>query len=90
MADLPNTQWWLASLDQYGNAKLCDGPHGDRSGVEQAMYLFRSLGLERAAGGYAAAEVRLTAVEPKAHGANEDAIATLNSTRRADTPETEG
>ncbi len=87
MLALPNTQWWLASLDQYGNAKLCDGPHADRAGVEEAMYLFRSLGLERSVGGYAAAEVRLTAVEPIAHGANTDAITTLNAIGLRPSPE---
>lgn len=71
-------QFWLARLDQYGNPTLTDGPHDERTGVEQALYLFRNLGLGRG-NSYACAEVVLTDVEPVSHGANEDAISGLNS-----------
>ena len=71
-------QFWLAELDQYGNAKLCDGPHSDRAGVEEAAYLHERLGLKRGRK-FACAEVLLTPVSPKPHGANEDALSTLNA-----------
>jgi len=75
---LPNEQWWLAEIDQYGNPKLSDGAHSNREGVEKALYLHRSLGLEKDKR-YACAQVILTECEPVSHGANEDAIRTLNS-----------
>ena len=71
-----NTQFWLARLDQYGNPTLVDGAHEARSGVEKAMYLFKRLHLAKGES-YACAEVIITPVEAKAHGANEDAIAVL-------------
>lgn len=71
-------QWWLAKLDQYGNPKLVDGAHSDRAGVEQALYLINRLGLGKG-NRYACARVEVTDVEPVAHNANEDALATLNS-----------
>lgn len=74
---MTNTQWWLAELNQYGNAKLVDGPHEDRTGVEQAKYLLDRLGLSRGRK-FACAEVRLTEVAAVAHGANEEALDTLN------------
>ncbi|WP_192246157.1 hypothetical protein [Mesorhizobium silamurunense] len=76
---MTTTQFWLAELDQYGNAKLTDGPHSDRAGVEQASYLMQRLGLDRGKK-YACAEVILTEVEAKSHGANEEALSALNST----------
>jgi len=70
-------QWWLASLDRYGNPSLSDGPHPDRTGVEKAMYLFEKLNLGKGER-YAAARVEIFDVVPAAHGANEDAIRTIN------------
>lgn len=70
-------QFWLARLDQYGNPTLVDGAHDSRAGVEQAMYLFKNLGLGKG-NQYACAEVIITDVEARSHGANEDAISTLN------------
>ena len=67
------TQWWLASLDQYGNATLADGPHSNRRGVERAFYILQRLNLTK--GSYACARVVLTNVEPKSRGVNEDALA---------------
>lgn len=78
MSDLRTPQFWLAEIDQYGNPKLIDGSHDDRNGVEQAAYLINSLGLGRGKT-YACAEVHLSPVVPKPHGADEDAISTLNS-----------
>jgi hypothetical protein len=71
-------QWWLAETDGYGNPTLSDGPHSDRDGVEQAAYLIKRLGMTRGRT-FAAARVELSAVTPAAHGANEDALSTLNS-----------
>lgn len=70
-------QFWLARLDQHGNPTLVDGSHRDRAGVEQALYLFRSIGLGNGES-YTCAEVILTGVEARSHGANEEAISTLN------------
>ena len=78
MSDLRSPQFWLAELDQYGNPTLCDGSHDDRAGVEQAAYLFNRLGLAKQRR-FACAEVILTPVAATAHGANEDALTTLNS-----------
>lgn len=75
-----NTQFWLARLDQYGNPTLVDGAHAARSGVEQAMHLFNRLSRTKGEQ-YACAEVIITSVEAKPHGANEDAIATLTGGR---------
>lgn len=75
---MSTTQFWLAEIDQHGNAKLTDGPHSDRAGVEQASYLFERLGLGKAKI-YACAEVILTSVEAKSHNANEEALSALNS-----------
>ena len=45
---IQRVDWWMAEVSQYGYAsELCDGPHSDREGVEQALYLIRGLGLER-------------------------------------------
>ena len=77
MTQTERRQFWLAKLDQYGNPTLTDGPHDERPGVEQALYLFRRLGLGKAER-YACAEVVITEVEPTPHGANEDALNTLN------------
>lgn len=72
-------QFWLAKVDQYGNPTLTDGAHSDRAGVERAIYLFGRLGLGKG-NTYRCAEVILTDVEPKANGANEEAIRALNET----------
>lgn len=72
------TQWWLAELDRYGNAKLCDGPHQDRGGAEQAATLLRRLGLVRGRT-FAVAEVRLTEITGEHDPVNEDAVETLNT-----------
>ncbi len=71
-------QWWLAEIDQHGNAKLTDGSHGSKDGVEQALYLTQRLGFAKGKR-FAAAYVELSEVEAKPHDANEDALNTLNS-----------
>ena len=71
---IEKTQWWLATVsDSHGITTLTDGPHDSREGVEQAAYLMRALGLQHG-DKYAAAEVRLTEVTPKAHDVNNDAV----------------
>lgn len=87
MKHLPGTEWWLVTLTEpHGIIELTDGPHDDRSGVEQAAYLMRGLGLQRGAR-YAAAEVRMTEVKPKSHGANEEAIRTVRAVAAGGSPE---
>lgn len=76
MRELPNVQWWLAELDQYGNPSLIDGAHEDRHGADQAAYLIRSIGL---GGGrarrFAVARVELIEVNESNHGiVNDEAI----------------
>jgi hypothetical protein len=73
-----NKQFWLARLDQYGNPTLIDGAHEARSGVEKAMYLFDRLHPSEG-NRYACAEVIITPVDAKQHGANEGALLSLRS-----------
>lgn len=75
---LRSPQFWLAQIDQHGNPTLHDGSHGSREGVEEAAYLLTRLGFAKGVR-YACAEVILTEVEAKPHGANEDALNTLNN-----------
>lgn len=73
-------QFWLAELDRYGNAKLIDGPHNDREGVETAAALHEALGL-RSGQPLTCAEVLVTDLTG-AHGPiNREAVAILNATR---------
>ncbi len=72
------SQFGLVSLDQYGNPKLEDGSHSDRSGVEQAAYLHQRLGFAKSKR-YACAEIIITEVEAKSHGSNEAALNQLNN-----------
>jgi hypothetical protein len=71
-------QWWLAELDRYGNARLADGPHGDRSGAEKAMTLFNQLGFADGRR-FAIAEVRLSEPTGLHSPVNSEAVGTLNS-----------
>ena len=84
-ADIPESmrvQYWLARLDQYGNATLVDGAHDTERGAHHAFYLFRGLGLGKGES-YAVARVELTEAVPDPQDANEDAIATINAARAA-------
>jgi hypothetical protein len=70
--------YWLAERNQYGIADVfLDGPHSGREGVEKALYLINSLGLNRSTKNRDLCCVRVeqTSVEPKCHNANEEAIA---------------
>lgn len=73
-----NTQWWLAEVDQYGNAKLIDGAHADRAGADQAKFLFDQMGLT---GGrkLAVAKVELSEPQPTSKGVNLEALAQCQS-----------
>lgn len=71
-------QFWLVELDQHGNPTLKDGPHGDRAGVEQALYLLTALGFNRGAK-YGCAKIEITEVEAKASYVNHEAIHALNA-----------
>ena len=73
-----DSQWWLAEMDQYGSAKLCDGPHLKRDGAEKAATLIRRLGLHRGRK-FAVAEVRLTDLTGTHSPVDETAIDTLNA-----------
>jgi len=73
MSDV-KVDYWLAEVGPYGYATaLIDGPHCDRSGVEQALYLIRSLGLERGRS-FCCARVEQSAVIAVAHSVNEEAL----------------
>lgn len=74
------TEWWLAELDApHGAVRLEDGPHGERSGAEEALALRKRLSCISTEGRtFMVAEVKLTHPTGE-HGAlNEGAIATLN------------
>lgn len=71
-------QWWVAELDRYGNPKLTDGAHSNREGCEQAIYLMNRLGLSNDIR-HAICRVEINPPVAAPHGANEDAIDTLNS-----------
>jgi len=80
-SQLRTPQFWLAELDEYGNAKLNDGPHGSVEGVNKAAYIIHSLGL----GGnrrYAVAKVELTECVPSDKGVNHDAIREIQRAKR--------
>lgn len=76
-------QWWLASLDRYGNPTLVDGAHSDRTGVEKALYLRQRLSLAKDER-YGAVRLEVFDVEPVAYGANEEAVDIVNSARYGD------
>jgi hypothetical protein len=64
--------WWLVELDRYGNPSLCDGPHGERSGAERALYILQRLG--SAGCQFAVAEVYLSDAAPRCNGVDEEAL----------------
>lgn len=71
-------QFWLAELDRYGNPKLVDGAHQERSRAEEAATIIRRLGL---AGDrlFAVAEVHLSELTGAHPPVNEEAIKALNA-----------
>jgi len=78
--DAKRVTWWLAEVDQYDNAKLVDGQHGDRSGADKAAFLFNSLGLtgDRK---LAVAKVELSEPRPSSAGVNMEAVQQCNRAR---------
>lgn len=82
--DVIAVQWWLAELDQHGNPTLVDGAHSDRSGADQAMYLFNALNLSDGQR-YAVARVELSEPKPSGEGLNHEAIQALNDMRPTET-----
>jgi hypothetical protein len=77
MMEMP-AQFWLVKLDQHDNPTLNDGPHSDRAGVEQALYLHTALGFNRGAK-YGCAKIEITEVEANASDVNHKAINALNA-----------
>ena len=73
----PAVQWWLVRLGPHGNPTLSDGPHDDRVGAEQALYLLNRLGLSKDRR-YAVARIEMTEAVPNPKGANETALCALN------------
>ncbi len=87
-------QWWVADLDRYGNPRLTDGAHSEREGCEEAIYIMARLGIQPDRK-RAICRVEIYPPEAKSHGANEDALKTLNSiglgqNDRTETPPTSG
>lgn len=79
-SEVEQIQFWLAELDRYGNPKLVDGAHRERSGAEKALTLLNRLPMINTDGKrYAIAEVRIS--EPTGeHGPlNENALAALGA-----------
>jgi hypothetical protein len=71
-------QWWLAELDQHGNAKLIDGPHNEMAGVQRAAHLFEQLGFAKGKQ-HAAARVEVMPIEPNSSGINHEAVQQLQA-----------
>lgn len=75
-------QWWLATLNQYGNPTLTDGAHQERAGADKAAYLIDAMNLGRGKK-YAVARVELSEPKPSSDGVNHDAIAMHNRSAQA-------
>lgn len=73
---MSNVQWWLATVDQYGNPKLVDGAHSDQAGANQALYLINALGVG-AGRSYKVAKVELFDAVPDGSSVNHKALASL-------------
>jgi hypothetical protein len=87
-AEIPDdmrVQYWLARLDQYGNAELVDGAHGTEQGAHRALYLFQALGLGKG-DSYAVARVELIKAVPDAREVNREAINIISSARASGIP----
>lgn len=75
------TQYWLVTLDKYGNPELRDGGHYDLEGANKAMYLYQSLGFVKDGERYAVAEINIIDVKPSDKGVNKEALINLNKAR---------
>ncbi|KMO18905.1 hypothetical protein QR78_14175 [Methylobacterium indicum] len=78
-------QYWLAQLDQHGNATLVDGAHSTEQGAHRALYLFQALGLGKG-DSYAVARVELIKAVPDGRDVNHDAVGIINRARAAGIP----
>lgn len=76
-----NIQYWLVTLDQYGNPTLRDGGHWDIEGANKAMYLYNSLGLSKTDEKYAVAKIEILPVVASDKGVDKGAINTINKSR---------
>ncbi len=73
-------QWWLATLDRYGNVtKFVDGSHPQASGAHKAYYLHERLGMLRPDVQYAVVQCKLHQPIADSSTANEEALDTLNA-----------
>ena len=81
-AKLRTPQYWLAELDQYGNAKLIDGPHSGAKGCNKAAYLIKAMGLGSPDRKFAVAKVVLTECVPSSKGVNFEAVNAINEMRK--------
>lgn len=78
-----NIQYWLVTLDQYGNPTLCDGGHLDVEGANKAMYLYNSLGFSKPDEKYAVAKIEILPVIASDKGVNKEAIHIINNAKMA-------
>lgn len=76
------TQWWLATLDQYGNPTLTDGMHSDRAGANRAFYLHGAFGFTEGER-YAVAKVELFEPVADDSGVNHEAVETVQAAMAA-------
>jgi hypothetical protein len=77
----PTYQYWLVSLDRYGNPRLIDGAHSDAEGANQAAYLIKSMHLSSENEKFAVAKIELLECVPSDKGVNHEAIRTINTNR---------
>lgn len=75
------TTFWLAEAD--APWKLVDGPHSERAGVEQALYLISGMGMRRGRQ-FVCVEATVTDVKPIAHDVDHEALAACRDMVAAD------
>lgn len=76
-------QFWLAELDSHGNPELIDGPHGGRSGAEEALTLRNRLPMLSTEGrSFAIAEVHLSEPTGLHDPLNEGALKALGAAKQ--------
>ena len=78
----PMYQYWLVSLDRYGNPnRLIDGAHSEAEGANKAAYLIKAMHLSTEREKFAVAKIELLECVPSDKGVNHEAIKTINSNR---------
>ena len=76
-------QYWLATLDGYGNVReLVDGPHSHISGPAKAAAIIESLGMTRGRE-FVVANIEVTPCVPNESGLNHQAIRDLHGVLRS-------